>query len=237
MKAVKIVLAAFFCVGVTLLIAAVWVHEETAGFVARSRHGTGTVTELSEGRSISRDGASRAVYYPVVQFRTEAGAVIEFRSNFGSNPPSHRKGESVPVRYDPANPQEARIDTPSSIWFATWILGGLGAGFTGVPLVFFAVRRRIGRREEALRETGQLVTTRLQSVVQNRRYRMGTRRPHLILTQWENPTDGHVYTFRSRNIPYDPTPFVQGREIHVWVDLANPKRYIMDTSFLPEDQA
>jgi hypothetical protein len=224
-------------VGISLLFAAALVHEETAKFVDRSRTAKGTVTELSEARSISREGKSRTVYYPVVQFRTEGEAVIEFRSNFGSNPPSHRKGERVPVRYDPADPQEARIDTPASIWLVTWILGGLGVVFTGIPLAFFAVHRQRARREDALRETGQLVTTRLQSVVRNRNYRMGTRHPYLIVTQWANPTDGQVYTFRSRNIPYDPTPFVQGKEIHVRVDLANPKRYLMDTSFLPEDVA
>jgi hypothetical protein len=228
-------------VGISLLFAAALVYEQTARFVGRSRTATGTVMELSQERSSSREGTSRTVYYPVVQFNTEGGAVIEFRSNFGSNPPSHRKGESVPVRYDPAEPQEARIDTPASIWFATWILGGLGAVFTGIPLAFFAVRRQRVRREEELRETGQVVSTQLQSVVQNRNYRMGyrmtRRRPYLILTQWVNPTDGLVYTFRSRNIPYDPTALVQGKEIHVRVDLANPKRYIMDTSFLPENMA
>ncbi len=147
----------------------------------------------------------------------------------------------MPVRYDPADPQEARIDTPVTMWFATWILGGLGAVFTAIPVAFLVVRRQKVRREEALRETGQLVTTQLLSVVQNRNYRMGyrmgRRRPYLILTQWANPTDGQVYTFRSRNIPYDPTAFVQGKEIHVRVDLANPKRYLMDTSFLPENVA
>jgi hypothetical protein len=65
----------------------------------------------------------------------------------------------VSVRYDPADPQEARIDTPASIWFATWILGGLGGVFTGISLAFFAIRRQRVRREEELREIGQLVTT------------------------------------------------------------------------------
>jgi hypothetical protein len=219
------------------LFAAALVYEQTARFVGRSRTATGTVMELRQERSSSRERTSRTVYDPVVQFNTEGGAVIEFRSNFGSNPPSHRKGESVPVRYDPADSQEAWIDTPASIWFATWILGGLGAVFTGIPLAFFAVRRQRVRREEGLRETGQVVPTQLESVVQNRDYRMARRRPYLILTQWVNPTDGRVYTFRSRNTPYDPTAFVQGKEIHVRVDLSNPSRYLMDTSFLPENVA
>jgi Protein of unknown function (DUF3592) len=235
MKTVRILLIAFFCVGISLLLAAALVYEGTAKFVGRSRTAKGTVMELREERSISRERTSRTLYFPVVQFRAEGGAVIEFRSNFGSNPPAHRKGEIVPIRYDPVDPQGARIDTPAAIWFVTWILVGLGVVFTGVPLVFFALRRQRVRREETLRETGQLVTTRIQSVVQYRNYRMGTRHPWLIVTQWVNPTDGKVYTFRSRNIPYDPTPFVQGKEIHVRVDLANPKRYLMDTSFLPGD--
>jgi hypothetical protein len=238
-KAVKIVMTVFFCAGISLLITAVWVFEETARFVARSRIATGTVMDLSLTRSISRQGTPNTIYYPVVQFRTEGGSVIEFRSNLGSNPPSHRKGENVPVRYDPADPQEARIDTPASIWFVTWILGGLGGVFTSIPLALFAIRRQRARREIELRETGALVTTQLQSVVQNRNYRMGYRMarryPYLILTQWTNPTDGRVYTFKSKNIPYDPTAFLQGKGIPVRVDLADPKRYLMDTSFLPEN--
>jgi hypothetical protein len=42
---------------------------------------------------------------------------------------------------------------------------------------------------------------------------------------------------RERNIPYDPTPFVLGKKIHARVDLANPWRYLLDTSFLPDDVA
>ncbi len=87
MKAVRIVLIVFFCVGISLLCAAAWVHEETVKFVGRSRTATGTVMELIQGRSSSREGTSRTVYYPVVQYRTEGGAVIEFRVQLREQPP------------------------------------------------------------------------------------------------------------------------------------------------------
>src|SRR5439155_827275 len=50
-------------------------------------------------------------YYPIVRFRTETNALVEFKDSVGSNPPSYRVGDKVTVLYLLDNPsQEAIID-------------------------------------------------------------------------------------------------------------------------------
>ena len=40
--------------------------------------------------------------------------------------------------------------------------------------------------------------------------------------------------FHSENLWFDPTRFVKRKQVTVLLDPNNPKRYHMDTSFLPE---
>ena len=87
MKAVRIVLVAFSCVGISLFFAAALVYEQTAKFVGRSRTATGTVMELSQERSISREGPSPMTPTAFVQ------------------------GKEIHVQVDLANPKRYLMDT------------------------------------------------------------------------------------------------------------------------------
>ena len=75
---------------------------------------------------------------PVVSFVTEAGRSIVFTSNSGWG--SDRIGASVPVRYDPTDPTDARVDSPPHLW------GGLIFPLVGGLMIFFNLRGRRRRR-------------------------------------------------------------------------------------------
>ena len=86
--------------------------------------------------------------FPVVRFVTPFEQTVEFKSD--STDGHYHLGDSVRVRYDPRNPQDARLDT----W---WEQGGFGAmmmlmGF--LPLIggvvwwyFRRARRHVGAHE------------------------------------------------------------------------------------------
>jgi hypothetical protein len=95
---------------------------------------TGTVVELA-----SVQGRRGYIYCPVVEFTISSGQTIQFTSDFGSRPAGHRVGQTVNVRYDPADPQKAEIESTLSTWFAPGILIFMGVIACCLSVVFVAV--------------------------------------------------------------------------------------------------
>ena len=67
-----------------------------------------------------------------MRFVTPAGEAVEFTGSVGSSPAAFEVGEAVAVLYDPADPQDARIDSFFQLWFGPLILGFLGLVFTAI---------------------------------------------------------------------------------------------------------
>jgi hypothetical protein len=92
-------------------------HLEAVGVRAE-----GQVVRLKEEWS-SGSGSSRYTYYPIVKFRTQGNATIEFKDSIGSNPPSHRPGDKVTVLYLADDPRgDAMIDRGL---FWNWAIPGI----------------------------------------------------------------------------------------------------------------
>jgi len=75
---------------------------ETAGIRTE-----GEVVDLKEEESSGDSG--HYSYYPIVRYRTQAGADVEFKDSVGSNPPSRRPGDMVRVLYIRERPQSGAI--------------------------------------------------------------------------------------------------------------------------------
>ena len=77
-------------------------------------------------------------YFPVVEFRTVAGAAIRFRGATGSGVPDYETGSLVMVAYRPDNPQEAQIVNFSQLWLGPLvvIVAGLLFFLMGVGAFF-----------------------------------------------------------------------------------------------------
>jgi hypothetical protein len=113
-----------------LLGLAIFFFVRTRRFLARAIDTHGTVVELVASRS-SEGGTT---YKPVVQFTTPEGGTFQFTDSMSSNPPGFDVGEAAPVKYDPKNPQRARIGTGFRLWFLVALFGGLGLIFAVVGL-------------------------------------------------------------------------------------------------------
>ncbi|MPR34675.1 DUF3592 domain-containing protein [Salmonirosea aquatica] len=197
-------------------------------FLARSIVADGVVRELESGSS-SKSGRT---YYPVVEYRDDAGKQQTFTSQIGSSPASYEVGEPVQVRYEPGKPWTAVIVGFWEMWGVIAVFGGLGAMFLfiGAGTVYAAMHRAKMRRE--LPQTGRMIE--LPGRVEMHTTKSKTE--FFVRTEWHNPTDGKMYLFDSEKVSYNPASFLTNRLIPVWIDPLNPKsRYYVDVSFLPEE--
>lgn len=219
-----------FLVGGCLMLAGAGAFALRArAFVARAATAEGTVVDLVGGAS----GNSTA-WYPVIAFETADRRSVRFRSAAGTNPPAYAPGEPVRVLYDPANPKDARIDSKFMIWGAPSGLGAFGVIFASIGgglSIAGAVQRR---RKERLRRNGTRVEATFQRVEPNEALTVNGRHPYRIVAQWLDPTRNEVHVFHSENLWFDPTEYVADKTIPVFVQRGNPRRYVMDVSFLPK---
>jgi hypothetical protein len=60
------------------------------------------------------------------------------------------------------------------------------------------------------------------------------RSPYQIISQAPDPASNTVRVFESENIWFDPSEYIKSETIDVLLHPENPKKYVMDISFLPK---
>ena len=217
--------------GVLSLFISLVLWNKTRLFVARATTAQGVVTDLIAVRD--KDGGSDT-YKPEVKFSTEDGKQITFTSSFSSRPPGYDVGESVPVLYLSGKPQEARIKGFGSLWSGCVILAGLGAVFSLVGYSILRAGKVGAQKRDYLMAYGNAIQTDVQGVERNTSVAINGRNPWRITSQYLDPATNKVRVFHSENLWFDPAKFVTRKQVTVLLDPKDPKRYHMDTSFLPE---
>ena len=227
MKVIKYI---FALIGLAMLFGAYSLYSGTQSFLETAVSTQGTVIDLRRSRSSDGDDT----YAPVVQFNTNGGESIEFTSSTSSNPPSYSRGEPVEVLYQEDSPYDAKIKGFFSLWGAALIVGIFGAIFflIGFSIIFFGMKKT--KMVEDLKKNGTRVNAEFQSVQLNTTLKVNGRNPYQILAQWQNPTTTEIHIFNSDNLWFDPTDYIKSDVIEVLVDMQNPKKYHVDTSFLPK---
>ncbi|MBI4477815.1 MAG: DUF3592 domain-containing protein [Acidobacteria bacterium] len=125
-------------VGASLLTGAVFTYRSTQAFLTRSVPDEGTVVSNERRESESSNGKRSYSFYPVVEFQTPDGKGVKFTASSGSRPPSYSRGDRVPIRYDPSDPNVADIDSFVSRWLGTLALGVMGVAFVAFGIVIGA---------------------------------------------------------------------------------------------------
>jgi Protein of unknown function (DUF3592) len=129
-------------IGLLLLVAAVWSVWTTRAWLARAVEVQGTVIEMVRVRDSDNTGY---LFTPLVRFQTAQGRTIEFQSSLRTNPPAYRAGQTVPVLYDPEEPQSAAIRGVLSLWLLPIILSFIGLIFSGVGTAMVVLSGRAAR--------------------------------------------------------------------------------------------
>ena len=111
----------------------------------------------------------------------------------------------------------------------------------GAVLVFFLVAGGTiyyllwkKRREKYLKKYGIPIETDFQSVEINTSLEVNGQHPFRVLSQWKNPVTNDVHIFHSNNIWFNPSKYIEGTKIIVYIERNNPKKYYLDLSFLPK---
>lgn len=136
MGALLLVGVLFVLIGIAVLISGAVAAVKQSRKTARGVGATGTVVDL-----VSRvfNPGSAGVHCPVVDFTTATGQAVRFESQFGTMPASHRVGQSIAVRYDPADPHKAEVDSATANWFVPGCTIAMGLLFLLMGLVFVVI--------------------------------------------------------------------------------------------------
>lgn len=236
MKVVRLVFSIFLVIGLGLLIGSYFTIQHTRHFLATAVPVPGVVVEnvYRESSSNNNQGPSWS-YYPHVRFRTNNGQEIDFVSNTGSSPPSYSVNERVTVLYDPQQPYKASINSFGSLWLASMVLVILGVVFTAPGVGLMIWKSAADKKSAWLRQNGRRIQADITGVELNTSLTVNGVNPYRITCQWLDPARNEMHVFHSSNIWYDPATFVEGKKtLEVMVDPNNPRRYSVETSFLPK---
>ena len=124
----------FFLIGLAVLIYSLVAFIKRRRQIADWVEAVGVVTALAP-----ESGQRGQIYCPVVQFTTSTGLPFNFKSSVGSNPAQYAIGQSVNIIYDTQNPQNAEINSRTSLWFVSGCSFALGLAFTGLGLFLTVV--------------------------------------------------------------------------------------------------
>jgi hypothetical protein len=119
-------LSIFVIIGSGVLILSVYNLLKTKRLTKVAASSTGTVTDIHVQK-----GKNTTKYFPVVTFKDSGGRQFQFCSRFNENeiPPEFKRGEQVPVYYDPNNPETAEINAFKALWKNDIWLAVIGLAF------------------------------------------------------------------------------------------------------------
>ena len=229
MKTIALTKYIFTIVGILLLSVAFIFYFKINSFLSEAIEANGTVVDYVKSRS-----SDSTTYKPVVQFNTQDGEKIEFTSSSGSSSKKYRTGANVEVLYLPLKPEKAKINSFFSLWGFHMIFGLLGAVFFGVGAGMFSLPILKKRKLQYLSVYGTLIEATYEGVERNTSYKVSGRSPYRITAQWQNPRTSEIHVLYSDNLWFDPSDHIDREKISVLIDLDNPKKYQLDTSFLPK---
>lgn len=125
----------FVVVGISAQAVAGYLALEARSWLATSATAVGTCTAHEARSSRGTNGRRNRSKAERVVFRDQDGNEHEFVSSFSSSSP-FAIGSQVPVRYDPAQPSVAAVDTTFRNWFAPGLVAAVGLVMTGVGFGF-----------------------------------------------------------------------------------------------------
>jgi hypothetical protein len=234
MKTTRLIFGIFFVIGVGVFAGGIYSIQQTRRFLRTAVETRGVVTEIVWRESLSRSRGSSWSSYPRFRFSTSDGQEIDIVSDTGSSPPSYRVNEPVTILYDPQQPNHASIKSFSELWMLSVILCGLGAVFSSFGIVA-VVRKALGsRKNDWLQQNGRRIQAEITRVELNTSLVVNGANPYCIECQWLDPARNEMHIFHSANIWFDPTNYIPGKTIEVLVDPDNPRRYAVETAFLPK---
>jgi hypothetical protein len=220
----RLITPLFLAVGLLAWSAGLYIYRDTQLLVSRAEHARGVVVALSR---------SGSTYAPVVNFKTTRGTEIQFVGKVATSSPRFVKGEALDILYLPDEPTNARINSFLDLWGLPLFLAPFGGIFVLVGSVPALLRWKARRAAAVLKVQGRPILADYERVALNPAINVNGESPFRIIAQWQDPATSTVHVFHSDNIWFDPQKYIDRKQLTVYVDPNDPKRYYVDTSFLP----
>jgi len=135
------ILIAFF--GVCMVGGSGFFLLKKKAFANRAVSTPGTVIHVERMSGMRGTGmtssSSGPMYKPTVRFQSATGMTIDYTPKTFSNWACNQVGETVPVLYDPNQPDKISIGKTSSFWVPAFICLFTGVVFAAIGLVFLAM--------------------------------------------------------------------------------------------------
>lgn len=127
-----------FAIGLIFAIATIVSFAQAALFVAGAVR-----TDATYVGSVSRNGgrSGGTFLYPQFRFTTDGGRLVTMTSRNGATDQPYADGERVSVLYDPARPENARLNSVM-LWIVPLCLAPFALLFTVIPVAIWTLSRR-----------------------------------------------------------------------------------------------
>jgi hypothetical protein len=134
--AVFMVIALLFCAGgIVCILFGIGMYIENRAFADRAIPTEGKVAGFEKWESGTGFDRQENLYYATILYKAADGREVRFRGPSRDGLVKLKRGDSVRVLYDSANPEAARVDSFMGLWFGATMLCGLGVGAILIPLL------------------------------------------------------------------------------------------------------
>jgi len=141
----KLVGPIFAIIGALFAGVGYWMAFDAVKFDQRAYEVTGEVVSIKELHSTDSDGRDSVTYKPTILYKSIDGRSYEAETHMSSSEYDYAVGAIVDIKYDPANPDEVRINSLISLYIFPAIFSILGTGFCVGGLMFWSADRRKSR--------------------------------------------------------------------------------------------
>lgn len=226
----------FSAIGGVFIIVAIFVTISNFQFLKTAIKTQGTVIDLIKNVDTDSDGDSSTTYSPVVSFTTNTGQKVETKTSISSNPPSHEIGDLVSIYYNPKEPKKIMIDSFMDKYFLPIIFGAFGLIFSSIGGFGLVNAKKKNDEAKWLQTNGQRIDSTFVEVRTVIDVTINGRNPWKIVSKWQNLANGQTYFFESIDLMFDPTNYMAGQTITVYINPNDPTKYYMDITFLPKGE-
>ena len=218
MKALKILRTLLTATGILCFLGAAYLCTSEIRF---KRHAVDV-----QGMVLRYDGGLTYAYeYP-------AGKLRKGKTHASSSDWTYAGGDPIDLQVDLSDPDRAQIKGFVDQWLGVAMLSFFAVifGAPGFGMILYALRKNQARSH--LRNRGRTLVARVSTVALNESLSINGRSPFIIHA--EARLDGKIHAFKSDNLWFDPTPYLETDQVRICHLPENPKVYCMDISFLPQ---
>jgi hypothetical protein len=192
-------------------------------------------SEKSTGEVIELVSDGHEYYSPKIKFYLPSGKEIVYISQSNSNHPPV-VGKKLSLFYRKDNPNVVHLNTFSELYLFPIIFGGLGLISLSIGIGFFVRRYKQKHNLARLKHTGYQITANIESIKKDTTTSINGQSPYKIYATGQDFLKNKIRKFMSEEIWLNNLPQLMKdhQTIEIYIDRKNPKKYSMDTSFLPQ---